>query len=68
MKDVDFTYLAAAIAYHAEHPDFFVADTLHRSHAINDPDYADACEKHRAIGQALHDAEAAWVASWDDHS
>ena len=64
MKSVDVTYLAAAIAYHAEHRAFAAADTLRRTHTINDPDYAHACEKHRAVGQALHDAEAAWVASW----
>jgi hypothetical protein len=64
MKDVDFTYLAAAIAYHGERPAFTAAETLHRTRTSNDPDYAHACERHRAVGQALHDAEAAWVASW----
>ena len=64
MKNVDFIYLAAATAYHAEHPAFVVAKTLHHNRTISDPDYAQACERHRAVSQALHDAEAAWIASW----
>ena len=64
MKDVDLTYLSAAKAYHAEHGAFVAGRRLHRSWTINNPDYAHACERHPAVCQALHDAEANWVASW----